>query len=366
LFTTAFCRYSQPFDHLGAKIRIISMAVTRSRLEVGDIHGAWAIIPTPAKPNASDWRAEDTVDLDEAARAVEALIAAGVDGILSLGTFGECATLTWDEKRAFIGTVVETIRGRIPFFGGTTSLNTRETVRQTQAAREIGIDGTMLGVPMWCHADVPTAVQFYRDVAEACPDVAICIYANPEAFKFDFPRPFWAQVAQIPQVVSAKYLGIANIVADLRLTKGRIRFLPTDSNYYATARIDPENCTAFWTGGAVCGPAPVIRLRDEVKKATTTGDWRAAKEIADGISAALAPLFPKGSFAEFSKYNVGLEKARMNEAGWMVAGPSRPPYHLVPEDFLEGARQSGRLWAKLHAQYSGAQPGKVAAGAGAR
>ena len=332
------------------------MAGKRSRLTADDIHGAWGIIPTPAKPNASDWRAQDTVDLDETARAVEALIAAGIDGILSLGTFGEGSTLTWDEKRDFMSTVVATARGRVPFFGGTTSLNTRETVRQTQAARDIGVDGTMLGVPMWCQADVPTAVQFYRDIAEACPDTAICIYANPEAFKFDFPRPFWAQVAQIPQVVSSKYLGIANIVADLRLTKGRIRFLPTDSNYYATARIDPENCTAFWTGGAVCGPAPVIRLRDEIKKAKASGNWRAAKEIADAISAALAPLFPMGSFAEFSKYNVGLEKARMNEAGWMTAGPCRPPYHLVPEVYLEGARQSGRLWAKLHAELSAARP----------
>jgi len=210
---------------------------------------------------------------------------------------------------------------------------------------------------MWCQADVPTAVQFFRDIAEACPEVAICVYANPEAFKFDFPRPFWAQMAQIPQVVCSKYLGIANIVADLRVTKGGIRFLPTDSNYYATARIDPENCTAFWTGGAVCGPAPVIRLRDEIRKAKASGDWHAAKEIADAIGAALAPLFPKGSFAEFSKYNVGLEKARMNEAGWMVAGPCRPPYHLVPEPYLEGARQSGRLWAKLHGQLA-AEPSR--------
>ncbi len=337
--------------------------MARSLLTVDDVHGAWAIMPTPATPDASDWRAENTVDLDETARVVEALIAAGIDGILTLGTFGEGATLTWEEKRAFLATVVETARGRVPFFGGTTSLNTRETIRQTRAGRDIGMDGTMLGPPMWCQADIPTAVQFYNDVAEACPDVAICVYANPEAFKFDFPRPFWAQVARIPQVVSSKYLGIANIVADLRLTQGRIRFLPTDTNYYATARIDPENCTAFWTGGAACGPAPIIRLRDKVKKAKTTGDWRAAKEVADAISAANATLFPKGSFAEFSKYNVGLEKARMDEAGWMVAGPARPPYHLVPTDYLEGARQAGRAWAKLHADYTRTQRMSIAAGA---
>ncbi len=31
----------------------------------------------------------------------------------------------------------------------------------------------------------------------------------------------------------------------------------------------------------------------------------------------------------------------------MKAGPVRPPYHLCPEPYLEGARQSGRMWAEL-------------------
>src|ERR1700676_5232880 len=102
------------------------MRRTNARLTTADIVGAWAIMPTPAKDGASDWRADDTLDLAETARVVEALIAAGIDGILSLGTLGECATLTWDEKRAFMATVVDTVRGRVRYFGGTTSLNTRE------------------------------------------------------------------------------------------------------------------------------------------------------------------------------------------------------------------------------------------------
>ena len=166
------------------------MQKKRTRLTVSDIVGAWAIIPTPAKPDASNWRAENTVDLAETARVVDALIREGIDGILSLGTLGECATLTWEEKRDFMAAVVEAARGRVPYFGGTTSLNTRETVRQTRAAYDLGVDGTMLGPPMWCYPDLPTAIRFYQDVAEACPDMPICVYANPEAFKFEFPRAF--------------------------------------------------------------------------------------------------------------------------------------------------------------------------------
>ncbi|WP_338617405.1 dihydrodipicolinate synthase family protein [Pigmentiphaga sp. CHJ604] len=323
----------------------------RARLTAADIQGAWAIMPTPAKPDAADWRASDTVDIDEAVRAVESLIAGGIDGILTLGTFGEGATLDWEEKRAFLGAMVETVRGRVPFFGGTTSLNTRDTVRQTRAALDIGVDGTMLGLPMWCKPDLPTAVRFYRDVAEACPDMPICIYANVEAFKFEFSRAFWAQVADIPQVVSAKYLTIAQLFTDLKLTQGRIRFLTTDGDHYAAARIDPEQCTAFWSSGASCGPAPAIRLRDEVRQARGTGDWSAARQVADDIKASLSTLFPKGDVAEFAKYNIGLEKARIDAAGWMKAGPCRPPYMLVPEDYLAGARRSGEAWAALDRRY---------------
>ncbi len=319
-------------------------------LTVDDVTGCWAIMPTPSKPNASDPSAKDTVDLDETARAAEALVASGVNGILSLGTFGECATTTWEEKEAFMRTLVETVRGRVPVFGGTTSLNTRETIRMTKAAREIGVDGVMLGLPMWVQPDVPTAVQFYRDVAAACPDVAICAYANPEAFKFEFPRSFWAQIAEIPQVVSAKYINTAALYADLNLTKRRIRLMPLDVDYYAAARLDPDACTAFWTSGAVCGPAPAIQLRDLVAEAHKTGDWTRAKALTDRIGMTYRTLFPNGSFKEFSLYNIGIEKARMDAAGWMTAGPCRPPYSLVPEPVLEGARESGRQWAKLAAE----------------
>lgn len=323
-----------------------------SLLTVDDVHGAWAILPTPARPGASDWRMEETVDLDETARVVEKLIESGVDAIVSLGTFGEGASLTWDEKRQFMATVVETVRGRVPYFCGTTSLNTRETIRQTRAAYDIGCDGTMLGLPMWQIADVPTAVQFFRSVAEACPEMAICVYANSETFKFDFPRQFWAQVCEIPQVITAKYLGIGSLVPDLNLSKRKIRFLPIDADYYAAARIDPDFCTAFWTSGAVCGPAPVLRLRDEIAKAKKSADWTQARMVSEAISRTYATLFPNGSFKDFSTYNIGLEKARMNAAGWMYAGPCRPPYHLVPEAYLEGARLSGTRWAELHQQYS--------------
>jgi trans-o-hydroxybenzylidenepyruvate hydratase-aldolase len=324
----------------------------KERMTVDRVHGAWAIIPTPAKAGASDWRMQSTVDLDETARMVDALIASGADAIMGLGSLGEAATLTWDEKKAFVSTVVDAARGRVPLFFGTTSFNTRDTIEQTRTFYDMGVDGIMLGAPMWCAPDTPTAVQFFRDVTEGCPETAVCVYANTEAFKYSFPPPFWAQVSELPQVITAKYLSIALLLTDLHFSQRKIRLLPIDMDYYAAARIDPEFMTAFWSSGMVCGPSVYTELRDEVIRAKQTGDWNAARRITGELSHAGSTMFPNGSFKEFSTYNIGLEKHRMDVAGWMKAGPPRPPYHLVPQPYLDGAALVGERIAALHRKYA--------------
>ena len=65
------------------------MTTRKDILTVDDVNGAWAIIPTPAIDTAEDWRTEDTVDYDEVAKAVDGLIVAGVDAIMSQGRAGE-------------------------------------------------------------------------------------------------------------------------------------------------------------------------------------------------------------------------------------------------------------------------------------
>lgn len=335
------------------------MAGKRALLTPEEVNGAWAIIPTPAKPGAEDWRMEDTLNEDELARVIDGLIDSGIDGILSLGTLGECSTLTWDEKKRFMQVGVEATAGRVPFFVGTTTLGTRDTVAQTRYAADVGADGTMLGIPMWCAPSIENAVRFYQDVAEACPDIAIAIYANETAFKFPFPTPFWKQVADIRQVVTAKYIGVARLLHDLRAVDGKISLLPIEGEYYGAARMAPEEITGFWTPTAVCGPATTLTLRDRVIAAKASGDWSAAKVLADEMAVASHGFFPNRDV--FAKYNIPLEKARMTAGGWMNAGPLRPPYLDTPEEYLAGARKVGERFGALHQKYAEEAFGKKAA-----
>ncbi|WP_017776858.1 dihydrodipicolinate synthase family protein [Paraburkholderia kururiensis] len=328
------------------------MSRARKLLTADDIQGCWAIIPTPARDGADQWSAVDTLDVEETRRIVNAMIDAGVDGILSLGTLGECGALTWAEKELFMRTLVEAAAGRIPIFGGTTALGTREAIAQTRAARDIGLDGTMVGPSMWNKPDVAAAVRFYQDLAEAVPDMAICVYANPFVFKFDFPPPFWAQVAEIPQVVCAKVASYATLLRDTKAARGRIRFMPMDSEYMGAVKLDPRGSVAFWSSSASCGPAPAVALRDLVAQARHSGDWSAVEELSDEMGRAVLPIVCYGDFNLFQTHNVTLEKGRMNVAGWLKAGPNRPPYHLAPPQILEFAKLGGEAWAALQEKYA--------------
>jgi 4-(2-carboxyphenyl)-2-oxobut-3-enoate aldolase len=179
-----------------------------ARLSAADIRGVVGIVPTPAKEGANRWDAVQTVNLEETARMVEALVEAGIDVIMTNGTFGEGASLTWDEVQAFVDTIVQVVRKRVPVFAGATTLNTRDTIARGRALRDLGADGLFVGRPMWIALDDRGIVQFYRDLAEALPDMALVIYDNPGAFKGKISAAVYRELSRIPQIVASKHIGL--------------------------------------------------------------------------------------------------------------------------------------------------------------
>ena len=323
-----------------------------SRYTAADIRGVVAILPTPALPGADRWDAENTVDLAETARMTDALVDSGVDVLMTNGTFGEGATLTLDEVLAFNEVVVQTVRGRVPVFAGATTLNTRDTIARGRRLAALGVNGLFLGRPMWVALDDRQIVDFYRSIAEALPGMSQVIYDNPSAFKGKIASDVYAQLSGIPQIVAAKHMGLGmmgqRFVADLKAVQGRIRLLCLAEDWLPSARAYPDEMVACWSGDAVCGPEPLMHLR----AAVLARDWDTAQVLHDEITTALQPLFPDGSFETFSGYNMQIDRAEFEAAGWITPGPLRPPYTSCPEAYLEGGREAGRRWAVLHERYA--------------
>ena len=146
------------------------------KITAHDIRGVVGILPSPATAGAERWDAIDTVNLPETEKMVRAVVDAGVDIIMTTGTFGECATLTWPELQSLVDCVVQTAARRKLVFAGVTTLNTRDTIERGRALVALGADGLFVGRPMWIALDDAQIVAYYRDIAAALPGVPIVAY----------------------------------------------------------------------------------------------------------------------------------------------------------------------------------------------
>jgi dihydrodipicolinate synthase/N-acetylneuraminate lyase len=305
-------------------------------------------MPTPAKEGAEHLDATNTVDLDETARLADSLVRDGAAGIMALGTMGECATTSQSDYEAYVDCLVKTVRGRIPTFVGTTALGGHEIARRIKFAKGLGATGTLLGIPMWQPATLDMAVQFYKDVAQTFPDFPIMVYANPRAFRFPFGLDFWGPVLEkAPTVMSAKFSSKAILKEAVAATRGRVNFVPPIGLAYEFAQISPESQTTCWMPSV--GPQVGIALM----KALAAGDAQQAKAVAADIAWANEPHHMiTGSQEVFASYNIQMEKVLMGASGYCKPGPIRPPYNVMPEDFVKGAQEGGARFAKLREKYS--------------
>ena len=313
-------------------------------MQADDFDGLYAIIPTPARPNADHWNATDTVNVEETARLVENLITEGISGILALGTTGECATLTAPEYETFVSCVVETVGGRVPTFIGATALGTHEVIHRLQFVHDIGATGTLLGLPMWQPLTTAMAVSYYRDMSEAFPDLSVMVYANARAFRYAFPSEFWlAIVKEAPTVTSAKVSRSVGLKEAIEVTGGAIRFLPNEMKLQEFQQIAPIQPVACWATAASMGPALILALLHAART-----DETLMSELSASIAWAHEPIAELLADQDaFASYNIQIEKVRMQTAGYCNPGPVRPPYAMLPDRYEVGAQECGRRWREL-------------------
>lgn len=311
-----------------------------------DFHGVLALPPSPYRADADPFGPEHTLDLDEAARVADQLIRDGVTGIGLCGTTGECAALTWPEKRLLYTAVRDAVAGRVPLWGGATALSTREVVEQMRELVDLGLDGAFVGLPLWQTPTVQEAVQFYADLCTAVPQLPILVYGNSFVFKFDFPPEFWAGIAaRCPTVVATKVTFPFTREA-FQAAGHRVAFLHGEARLFSAAyRQIPESITAAWSTSSAMGPEPWVAAMNAI----SAGDHERTQAILNDIDS--VPLSIP-DMSEFAKYNVQFEKARIEAAGYMRCGLPRPPYTDLPSDWRAAAEANGRGWRELRASYT--------------
>jgi len=132
--------------------------------------GAMTALITPFRDGQVDF---DTLD-----ELIEFQIEGGIDGIVPVGTTGECPTLSHDEHKKVIERVVKTVAGQVPVIAGAGSNSTAEAIELTTFAKKVGADATLQVDPYYNKPTQEGFYQHFKAIAEEV-DLPIILYDIP-------------------------------------------------------------------------------------------------------------------------------------------------------------------------------------------
>jgi 1-pyrroline-4-hydroxy-2-carboxylate deaminase len=128
---------------------------------------------------------KDQVDHGFVADHCRWLVENGCTGVVALGSLGEGATLTFDEKLTVLRTCVKALNGHASVTASISSLTTAESVALANAADEIGCDALMILPPYVYKGDWREMKAHVAAVLKAT-DLSCMLYNNPISYGTDF------------------------------------------------------------------------------------------------------------------------------------------------------------------------------------
>jgi 4-hydroxy-tetrahydrodipicolinate synthase len=143
------------------------------------------------------------IDEEKLRELVEFQIENGTDAIVPCGTTGESSTLDYAEHDRVIKIVVEQVNKRIPVIAGVGSNSTREAIRITGHAKELGADGALLVTPYYNKPSQEGLFLHYQAIADAValPQV---LYNVPGRTAVNLLPETVARLANHPNIVAIK------------------------------------------------------------------------------------------------------------------------------------------------------------------
>jgi 4-hydroxy-tetrahydrodipicolinate synthase len=146
---------------------------------------------------------DQSLDLPATLRHLDAMLNAGIDGLILLGTVGENCSQEYQEKLDVLRASIEHVRRRVPVLTGVAECSTRLACRFAADAAKAGVDGLMVLPAMVYKADGREAMAHFRAVAGAT-DKPIMIYNNPVSYGVDLTPELLADLADEPKFVCVK------------------------------------------------------------------------------------------------------------------------------------------------------------------
>ena len=253
---------------------------------------------------------------------VSHLIAQGVHGISPLGSTGEFAYLTFEQRCDIVRLVVDETAGRVPTVPGVAAYAIHDACRQAEAFVKLGADGLVLILQTLFPVSARGIERYFQTVAGSVP-CPVVLYTNPGLLGGDIPHEVIESLSHTPNIRyikdasgnTGRILSILNRVGD------RMQV------FSASAHIP---LVVFQLGGVgwMAGPACVIpRESVLLYQLAQAGRWDEAFALQRRLWT-LNELFQKYALA-------GCIKTALQIQGFDVGDPIAPQEPLKPEAIAE-------------------------------
>lgn len=163
------------------------------------------------------------VNLDELGKMIDYQIEGGASAIVVLGTTGEPATMTEDEKEAVIRYSVKKAAGRIKIIVGTGSNDTKKAVAASVKAEKLGADGVLCVTPYYNKCTQKGLFEYYKAICDAVT-VPVIAYNVPSRTAVNILPETAEKLASIKNMAGIKEASgnMAQVCETMRRIRGKM------------------------------------------------------------------------------------------------------------------------------------------------
>lgn len=278
-------------------------------------------------PLLTPMNADETINEKELRNQVNHQIESGIHALFPLGTNGEAYILSREEKEQILKIVVDEAKGRVPVYGGTGCVSTKETIELSLKAKEIGIDVLSIITPSFAAASQDELYEHYKEVAEAV-DLPIVLYNIPARTGNALAPATVEKLSKIPNIVGVKDSSgnFDNMLQYIEKTRYRKDFAVLSGNDSLILW-----CLLAGGRGGIAGCANVFpSTMASIYDTFVAGNLEKAREIQDSIR----------SFRDCFKFGNPntIVKTAVSLLGYPV-GKCRKPFCQVPEAGIEAIKK---------------------------
>ena len=144
-----------------------------------------------------------SIDLEALENIVNYVIDNGADFLVVLGTTSEAPTLTANEKKLVIRTILKTNNGRLPIMLGMGGNNTQAVIEAVKAQDFTGIQGILSVVPYYNKPNQRGMKAHFEAIADASP-VPVVVYNVPGRVGVNLQAATCVELAKHPNIIAVK------------------------------------------------------------------------------------------------------------------------------------------------------------------